>query len=265
MTFKQKLNNSVLKNNSLLCVGLDPVMEKLPDEFKKQTFSFFKFNKYIINQTFDLACAFKPNSAFYEALGADGIEQLKMTCDYINKNYPEIPIILDAKRGDIENTNDGYVKYTFDYLGCDGVTIQPYLGEKAINPFLKKNDKGIIILCKTSNPGSGEFQDIEINGKKLYQHVAKQVIEKWNYNNNCLMVIGATYPEELKEIREIAKNMVFLVPGIGAQGGNLKTTLENGLDDNKKGLIISVSRSIIYAENPREIAKNLKEEINQYR
>lgn len=265
MNFKQKLDNTVKKNNSLLCVGLDPVLEKLPEKFKKATFPFFEFNRWIIDQTNDLVCAYKPNSAFYEAEGASGIGELKMTCNYINGNYPEIPIILDAKRGDIESTNDGYVKYAFDYLNCDAITVQSYLGEKAITPFLEKKDKGIIILCKTSNPGSGEFQDIKINGKKLYQYIAKQVIEKWNYNNNCLMVIGATYTIELKEIREIAKEMVFLIPGIGAQGGNLEETLRNGLDKHKMGLIINVSRAIINAENPREIAKNLKDEINKYR
>lgn len=265
MTFKQKLNNLVQKNNSLLCIGLDPVIEKLPEEFKSQQFPFFEFNKFIIDQTFTLVCSYKPNSAFYEALGDMGIKQLKMTCDYINKNYPEMPIILDAKRGDIGSANEGYVAYCFSYLKVDAVTLQPYLGQEALEPFLRNKDKGLIILCKTSNPGSNEFQDIKINGKKLYQYIAKQVIEKWNYNDNCLMVTGATYPIELKEIREIAKEMVFLVPGIGAQGGNLEETLKNGLTKDKKGLIISSSRKIIYAENPKTEALKLRDEINKFR
>src|SRR5260221_14528163 len=259
MNLQQKLDAIVEKNNSLLCVGLDPVEEKLSGQ------SFFEFNKSIIDVTHDLVCAYKPNSAFYEALGDRGVKELKMTCDYLRENHPEIPIIIDAKRADIGNTNEGYAKYIFDYLQADGVTLQPYLGGEAIKPFLDREEKGIIILCRTSNPGAGEFQDLQINGEPLYMRVAKNVVEKWNTNNNCLLVVGATYPEELAEVRKIAGDMTFLVPGIGAQGGEVETTVRAGLNSKKKGMIINSSRGIIFADNPREEATKLKDEINKYR
>ncbi|HEX7041776.1 MAG TPA: orotidine-5'-phosphate decarboxylase [Patescibacteria group bacterium] len=272
MTFQKKLDKIVRKNNSLLCVGLDPVMEKLPKYLLKKSYPFFEFNKKIIDSTADLVCCFKPNSAFYEALGQKGIGELKKTCDYIRKNYPDIPIILDAKRGDIGSTNEGYVTFIFDYLGVDGVTLHPYLGREALQPFLQRKDKGCIILCKTSNPGSGEFQNLLLNKEPLYKIVAKTVVNKWNANNNCFMVIGATYPKELAEIRKLAGDMTFLVPGIGAQGGDIGKTVKSGLNSKKLGMIINSSREIIYADNSknfakkaREKAEKLKNEINKYR
>ncbi len=259
MNLQQKLDAIVEKNNSLLCVGLDPVEEKLSGQ------SFFEFNKSIIDVTHDLVCAYKPNSAFYEALGDRGVKELKMTCDYLRENHPEIPIIIDAKRADIGNTNEGYAKYIFDYLQADGVTLQPYLGKEAIQPFLDKIDKGIIILCRTSNPGAGEFQDLQINGEPLYMHVAKNVVEKWNTNNNCMLVVGATYPEELKQIRNVVGNMNLLVPGIGTQGGDIEKSLQAGMTKDKKGILLSTSRTVIFAQNPREEALKLRDEINTYR
>jgi orotidine-5'-phosphate decarboxylase len=271
-TFLQKLDEAVDINNSLLCVGLDPQLNKLPEHLQKEKYPFYAFNKAIIDATHELVCAYKPNSAFYEALGPDGILQLKMTADYIHKAYPEIPIILDAKRGDIGSTNDGYVKFIFDYLNMDAVTLHPYLGSESLKPFLSIKDKGMIILCKTSNPGAGEFQDALVNGEALYVRIAKTVSGEWNENNNCLMVVGATYPSELKDIRRIAPHMVFLIPGIGAQGGKVSDVMENGLDERKRGLIISSSRSIIFAssnenfaETAREESKKLRDEINKYR
>lgn len=251
LTFQKKLDQIVNKNNSLLCVGLDQ--------------SSFDFNKKIIDQTHDLVCAYKPNSAFYEAEGAKGIEELKKTCDYLKKNYPEIVIILDAKRADIGSTNEGYVKYAFDYLGVDAITLHPYLGSEAIKPFLERADKGIIILVRTSNPGAGEFQDLIVGKKPLYQVVAEKVSKVWNKNGNCLMVCGATYPEELKKIRKIAPNVWFLVPGIGAQGGDIEKTVKAGLNKNKDGIIVNSSRGIIFAQNPREEALRLKNLINSFR
>lgn len=245
MTFQQKLAAS----NSLLCVGLD--------------YGEFAFNKNIIDLTHDLVCAYKPNSAFFESKGAAGIEELKKTCDYIKQNFPEIVIILDAKRADIGNTNNGYVDFAFEYLGVDAITLHPYLGKEALEPFLKREDKGIIILCRTSNPGAGEFQDLMVDGKPLYQKVAQQVLS-WNINSNCLLVVGATYPEELGEVRKITGDMTFLVPGIGAQGGDLEKTMKMGLNSQKKGLIINSSRGIIFAENPREEAMKLRDQINSY-
>lgn len=266
MSFLDQLNSLSGKNNSLVCVGLDPVLEKLPEEFRRSEKPFFEFNKSIIDSTHDLVCAYKPNSAFYEALGAEGIQQLKSTCDYIKQNYPEIPIILDAKRGDIGSTNDGYVKFAFDYLATDAITLHPYMGEKSLEPFLARTDKGCIILCQTSNEGADEFQSLEAGGEKLYRTVAKAVAEKWNKNGNCLLVVGATYPEELKEVRNIVGDqMPLLIPGIGTQGGDVEATLKSGLNSNGKGLIINSSRAIIYSENPRQAAKELKNRINKYR
>lgn len=258
MTFQQKLEKIVKKNNSLLCVGLDADSSKISS-------GQFAFNKKIIDQTHDLVCAYKPNSAFYEAEGAKGIEELKKTCEYLREKYPEIVIILDAKRGDIGNTNEMYAKYAFDYLGADAITIHPYLGSEAIRPFLERVDKGIIILVRTSNPGAGEFQDLKVGSKFLYEVVAERVAKFWNKNGNCLMVTGATYPKELSEIRKLAPKTTFLVPGVGAQGGDLEATLRAGLTKKGDGLIINSSRGIIFANNPREEAIKLKNLINSFR
>jgi orotidine-5'-phosphate decarboxylase len=271
MSFRDKLAGAVAKNNSLLCVGLDPALDKLPRKYTSD--QLFDFNKQIIDSTADVVCAFKPNSAFYEASGAAGIAQLKQTCDYINQQHPQIPIILDAKRADIGNTNIGYAQYAFDYLGADAITLQPYLGGEALEPFLKYHDKGLIILCRTSNPGAGEFQDLKVNGKKLYQVIAEEVRDKWNKNGNCLLVVGATYPRELAEIRQIAGDeMVFLVPGVGAQGGDVEKTVKSGANKQGEGIIINSSSAIIFASSgddfagkARQVATMMRDEINKVR
>lgn len=273
MTFLEKLEAAVGKNNSLLCVGLDTDLDKLPAGLRDIDSPFFVFNKAIIDATADLVCAFKPNSAFYEARGAAGIEELKLTCDYIIENYPEVPIILDFKRGDIGNTNDKYAEFAFEYLGVDAVTIQPYQGYAAVQSYLNYKDKGMIVLCRTSNDGAGELQDLEVNGRKLYQQVAKNVTTKWNSNKNCLLVVGATYPEELAEIRQlVGDEMVFLVPGIGTQGGDVQKTLKAGLNKQGRGLIINSSRAILYASDGEDYADFARakaietlDEINKYR
>lgn len=272
MNFQQKLDNAIEKNNSLLCVGLDPVLEKLPQHIQQTEHPFFAFNKAIIDATHDLVCCCKPNSAFYEALGEKGIGELKKTCDYIKEVYPEIPIILDAKRGDIGSTNEGYVSYCFDYLHVDAVTLQPYLGKEALEPFLKHKDKGLIILCKTSNDGSGEFQNLTIDNQALYQKVAREVAEKWNTNNNCLLVVGATYPEELQQVRRIVGDMTLLVPGLGSQGGEVVPLMKAGLNSQNKGMIINSSREVLYAgsgedfaQKARDKAQELRDTINRYR
>lgn len=272
MIFKKKLDRIISKNNSLLCVGLDPEFEKLPYFLKSKKNPQFEFNKKIIETTHDLVCAYKLNTAFYEARGAKGIIDLKMTCDYLKQNYSEIVVLLDAKRADIGNTNNGHASFAFDYLQTDAITLNPYLGRKALQPFLDRKAKGCVILCRTSNSGAGEFQDLQVSNKPLYIHIAKAVVKNWNKNNNCLMVVGATYPKELSEIRKIAPDTTFLIPGIGTQKGNLKKTLEAGLNAQKKGLIISSSRNIIFASNGRNFAslarlqsEKLKNEINSYR
>lgn len=272
MNFQQKLDAIVAKNNSLVCVGLDSDWEKLPELVKKEEYPQFEFNRAIIDATHDLVCAYKPNSAFYEYLGSEGVRQLKLTCDYIHDTYPEIPVILDAKRGDIGNTNNGYLTYAFDYLKVDATTIQPYLGSEAVRPFLDQQDKGIIILCRTSNPGAGEFQDLVVDGKPLYQHVAANVVRDWNRNNNCLLVVGATYPADLAAVREIVGDMTLLIPGIGAQGAEVESTVKAGLNSKKAGMIISSSRGIIFAstgadfaEKARVETQKLRDQINTYR
>jgi len=265
--FLKKLDALVEKNNSLLCVGLDTDTQKLSQSQNNISEPQYAYNKTLIDETYDLVCAYKLNSAFYEASGDQGIKELKKTCDYLKQTYPQIPIILDAKRADIDSTNQGYVKFAFEYLGTDAITLSPYLGRESLQPFLNIVDKGCIILCKTSNPGSNEFQNhlMLASQEPLYQYVAKQVTEMWNANNNCLLVVGATYPNELKSVREIAPEMTFLIPGVGAQGADIEATVQAGLRPDKKGLIISSSRNIIFAKDPREQVSKLRTEINQYR
>jgi len=260
-----KYNQRVDKVNSLVCVGLDSDFEKLPERFKTMEFPQFGFNKMIIDETVEFAAAYKPNSAFYEARGTKGLIELEMTINYLKKAYPDVFTILDAKRADIGNTNNGYVTAAFDFMGFDAITLHPYLGKEALKPFLDRADKGSIILCRTSNPDAGELQDLVVDGKPLWQTVAEKVSKDWNTNNNCMLVVGATYPEEMKRIRNIVGDMTFLVPGVGAQGGDVKTTVEAGLNFEKKGLIISSSRGIIFAEDPAAEAKKLRDEINKFR
>lgn len=257
MNFNDKLEKIIKTNNSLLCVGLDTDISKNP---------VFEFNKQIIDETHDLVCSYKPNIAFYSAQGMDGINALVKTIEYIHSNYPDIPVILDAKRGDVGSTSKHYAKEAFDIYKADAVTVNPYLGFDSVKPFLEYHgDKGIIFLCRTSNPGASDFQDLKTDSSNVYLEVAKKINE-WNRNyGNCLMVVGATWPEQLKKIREIAKNMFFLIPGIGTQGGDLQNTLKNGLRQDKSGLIISASRSIIFSNNPKKEAEKLKKEFNKYR
>lgn len=272
MTFQQKLDAISNKNNSLLCVGPDPDIDKLPEIVKKEQYPQFVFNKAIIDATHDVVNAYKPNAAFYEQQGAHGIAQLKLTCDYIHDTYPEIPIIFDAKRGDIGSTNKGYAQFAFEYLRVDAITLHPYLGKEALEPFLEYKEKGCIILCRTSNPGAGEFQDLVQDGKHVYEIVAERVANDWNKNNNCFLVVGATYPKELSEVRKIVGDMTLLIPGIGAQGGDVQKTVEAGINSMKTGMIISTSRAVIFASSgddfapkAREAATKLRDQINTYR
>ncbi len=266
-----KYNKRAKKSDSLLCVGLDADFEKIPERFKKLDFPQFEFNKWIIEETHEYASAFKPNSAFYEARGDQGIKELKMTMDYLVKNHPDIFTILDAKRADIGNTNNGYIASIFDWLGFDAVTLHPYLGREALQPFLDRKDKGSIILCRTSNPGAPEFQDLNVKHPMLdketplWQIVAEKVSHEWNKNKNCMLVVGATYPEEMKKIRSLVGDLTFLVPGIGAQGGDLQAIMKAGLNSEGLGLIINSARGIIFAENPKEEAKKLFEEIREFK
>lgn len=258
-SFLDKLKNK-WNEQKFVCVGLDPDYFKIP-----QNNSIIEFNQSIIDNTHDLVCAYKFQSAFYEAAGIDGITALKECVEYIKEKTPDMPVILDAKRGDIGSTNEAYVKAIFDDLGVDAVTVSPYLGEESLKPFLDRTDKGTIVLVKTSNPGASEFQDLLVgqDQKPLYQVVAEHV-KAWNTNGNLAVVVGATYPDELKKVREIIGDMPILVPGIGAQGGNLEATIKNGLNSKKQGLIISSSRGIIFAPNPKEATLKLHQDILRF-
>jgi orotidine-5'-phosphate decarboxylase len=264
MDFFTKLNKRIDKTNSLLCVGLDSDTENLPAKFKNLDFPQLEFNKFIISETNPYVCAYKPNTAFYESRGEQGVHELKSTCDFLSQNFPDIPIILDAKRGDIGNTNKAYAKYIFEYLKVDAVTLHPYLGKESLENFLAYKDKGLIILCKTSNPGAGEFQDLVCNGKPLWQIVAQKVSQEWNTSKNCGLVVGATYPEELKAVRKLVEDMTILVPGIGSQGGDLEAVLRVGLNSQKRGALINASRSIIFAPSPATEAKVLRNIISNF-
>jgi orotidine-5'-phosphate decarboxylase len=265
MTYKQKLQKIIQKNNSFVCVGLDSDLNKLPKFLLENRYPQFAFNKAIIDATHNAVCAYKPNSAFYEVQGEYGVLQLKMTCDYLHTKYRQIPVILDVKRADIGESNDRYDKFAFEYLGVDAITLHPYLGHEALEPFLKRKDKGCYILCRTSNKGAGEFQDLEIKGKPLYQVVAKRVATAWDQNENCGLVVGATYPEELRTVRKIAPNLELLIPGVGAQGGDLEKAVKYATDKSGGGFIISSSRGIIFAGKDADFAKKAKIEAEKLR
>lgn len=253
----------------MLCVGLDPNFPLLPQKYAERPEPLFAFCRMIIDNTYEYAAAFKINCAFFEQFGASGIGELKKTCDYLKNNYPAIPLLLDAKRGDVSSTNLGYAGFIYDYLGADGATLHPYLGSEAMKPFLDRKDRAAIILCRTSNPGAGEFQDLQVKSKNkhipLYEIVAETVVNNWNINGNCMLVVGATYPRELARVRKIAGDMIILVPGVGAQGGEIREVLRSGLNSNKRGLLINVGRAILYQDNPKEVAakaKYFRDEIN---
>ncbi len=267
LIFTEKLKTH-WNENKFLCVGLDPQIDKLPEvirkNYKNKAEQIFQFNKAIIDATAEYVCAFKPNSAFYEMYGSEGFAVLQKTIAYIHENYEAMPVILDAKRGDIGNTNQGYATAAFDILNADAITLHSYLGQEAVQPFLERKDKGIILLVKTSNKGSSEFQNliIEDNGTKmpLYQKVALNISQKWNTYGNCGVVVGATYPEELAKVRALVGDIPFLIPGIGAQGGDLQATVTAGKDSKSQGMIINAGRSILFASNDIDYAQAAKKE-----
>jgi len=265
MTALDKYNQRVSAINSLVCVGLDSDITKLPDWYQKRSLPQLEFNRDIINKTADYAVAFKFNIAFYEARGADGIKELALSVEYLRDLYSDIPAICDAKRSDIGNTSRAYAQAIFEEIGFDAVTLNPYLGKDAVQPFLDYEDKACIILCRTSNAGSGEFQNLMSDDKPMWHIVAERVANEWNTNNNCMLVVGATYPEEMAQVRQAVGDMTFLVPGIGAQGGDIKTVMQAGLNSQNKGLLINSSRGIIFSDNPTTSAQTLRDKINQFR
>ncbi len=260
-----KYNQRVDAVNSLLCVGLDSVFARIPDSYKQGMFPQFAFNRWIIDQTHRVVSAYKPNIAFYEARGEDGMRELKMTMDYLHERHPEIFTICDAKRGDIDSSSMGYAEAIFDWLGFDAVTLNPYMGQDALKPFLERRDKCSIILCRTSNKGAQDIQDLHVGKQRLWEVIAEKVANEWNTNENCMLVMGATYPAELKRARALVGDMTLLIPGIGTQGGSIQAVMESGLNQHGQGLIINASRSILFGADPTKEAKRLREEINQHR
>jgi orotidine-5'-phosphate decarboxylase len=261
----QKFERRAEATGSLLCVGLDPEIDRIPTRFRSEEWPLFAFNRWIIEQTHTCAAAYKPNMAFYEARGTQGLTELELTMKYLRSEHPDVFTICDAKRGDIGNTNRGYAVSIFDVMGFDAVTLHPYLGKEALAPFLDRRDKACIVLCRTSNPGAGEFQDLESDGRPLWETVAMRVSSEWNAAGNCMLVVGATYHEEMRRIRTIAPEIPFLVPGVGAQGGDVAAVVSAGLDARGKGLLISSSRGILFSEDPAAAAQTLRDEINAAR
>ncbi len=268
MPFFDKLEQAALRNQSLLCVGLDPDPARLPVP------DVAAFNRAIIEATAELVCAYKPNLAFYEALGEAGMAALRDTLAAIP---PDIPVIADGKRNDIGNTARAYARALFDELGVDAATVNPYLGGDAVEPFLEREDKAAFILCRTSNPGARDLQDLLVSAapgseaRPLFEVVA-EVAGRWNSRGNVGLVVGATYPEELGRVRQLCPEMTFLVPGVGAQGGDVAAVMRNGLDRAGRGLIINVSRQVLYASREKDFARaaagaarQLRDEIERQR
>jgi orotidine-5'-phosphate decarboxylase len=284
ITFVERLSRAQRTSGGLVCVGLDPDPAKLPNDLAGDpadteefggagphcsgTAPLYAFNRRIVDATAGVAAAYKPQIAFYSALGAE--EQLVQSIRYIRERAPHALVILDAKRSDIGNTAEAYAREAFDRYGADAVTVNPYMGEDSVRPFLARPDRGAILLCRTSNPGAKDFQDLLIDGLPLYRRVAERAAGHWNTHRNLMLVVGATYPREMADLRRAHPEVPFLVPGIGAQGGDLEATLAAGLDGNGAGLLINSSRGIIYAGGGSagaigEAAAELHSAINRHR
>jgi orotidine-5'-phosphate decarboxylase len=271
MTFRTELSACWARSDSLVCVGLDPEIERFPAHIAAQPSPIFQFNKAIVDATADLVCAYKPQFAHYAAYEAE--DQLERTIEYIHRTHPGVPVILDSKRGDIGNTAERYAIEAFERYGADAVTVNPYLGGDSLEPFLRREDRGVVVLCRTSNPGARDLQDLEVaGGRRLYHAVAEMAATRWNSRGNCLLVVGATYPRELAEIRRIVGEMPLLVPGVGAQGGDVAQVVLNGQTADGTGLMVSSSRGILYASAgddfaaaARSAAAALRDAINAHR
>ena len=272
MTFTDKLADAIRLHDSLLCVGLDPDIARFPGVLKGRVDSVFEFCRAIIDATAPYACAFKPQIAYFAALAAE--DQLQAICDYLSQRYPDIPIVLDAKRGDIGATAEQYAREAFERYKADAVTVNPYMGFDSIEPYLQWAEKGVIVLCRTSNPGGSDLQFLKVDGVPLYQHVARMVAQQWDRNGQCALVVGATFPQEIAEVRKIVGDMPLLVPGIGAQGGDIESTVRAGQTSDGMGMMINSSRAILYAK-PLEgegfadaaarVARETRDAINVYR
>ncbi len=273
MTFIEKLSAAWQDRHSQLCIGLDPDPAKFPSHLQGKSDAIFAFCKEIIDATADTACAFKPQIAYFAALRAE--DQLEEICRYLRERYPQTPIVLDAKRGDIGATAEQYAREAFERYGADAVTVNPYMGFDSVQPYLEWQDRGVIVLCRTSNAGGSDLQFLNVDGKPLYQHVAALVAGKWNTSGQCALVVGATFPNELAQVRAIVGDMPLLIPGIGAQGGDVKATVEAGRTRSGTGMMINSSRAILYAkadekagehfaQAARRVALETKDAINRH-
>jgi len=270
MTFTETLQVAWRERNSLVCVGLDPEPARFPPLLRDTPDAIFEFCRAIVDATADLVCCFKPQIAHFAAQRAD--DALERLIAHIHQAHPGVPVILDAKRGDIGSTASHYAAEAFDRYRADAVTVNPYLGRDSVQPFLDRADRGVIVLCRTSNAGARDLQDLQVDGEPLYRRVAAKVARDWNEHGNCALVVGATYPRELSEVRAIVGDLPLLVPGVGAQGGDVAAVLGNGKNRDGTGLIVSSSRAILYAGNDgdfaaaaRVAAQTLRDEINRYR
>lgn len=270
MTFFEQLEACAGRNDSLLCVGLDPDFKKLPEAVRSSGTPLFDFNRAIVDATKTFVCCYKPQAAYYAGQNRDA--ELERTIEYIHSEAPGVPVILDVKRGDIGSTAEMYAKEAFDRYRADAVTVNPYMGFDTLKPFLDRADKGVVVLCRTSNPNSGDLQNLVADGRPLFEHVALLVRDRWNYNGNAALVIGATYPEELKALRELCPELPFLVPGVGAQGGDVEKVVRFGCRKSGGGVMINSSRGIIYASHDEnfaaaagEAARTLRDQINSFR
>jgi orotidine-5'-phosphate decarboxylase len=276
MGFMQALRDRWSKADSLLCVGLDPDPAKFPDAFARDGDALFAFCRDIVDATAQHACAFKPQIAYFAAHDR-GEHALQRLVAHIHAAHPGIPVLLDAKRGDIGSTAAQYAAEAFDRYDADAVTLNPYMGRDSAQPFLDRADRGCVFLCHTSNPGARDFQELVVASdggaaRPLYQHVAAAIARDWNGNGNCALVVGATFPEELQVIRGIVGELPLLIPGIGAQGGDVEAVVRNGKTADGTGLMINSSRGILYAsrgadyaEAAAAAARSLRDEINRYR
>ncbi len=273
-TFMQALRARWQSADTLVCVGLDPEPAKFPARFANDADAVFAFCRDIADATAEYACAFKPQIAHFAALGAE--DALQRLIAHLHAVHPGVPVILDAKRGDIGSTAQRYVAEAFARFEADAVTVNPYLGRDSVQPFLDRSDKGVVILCRTSNPGAADLQDFPVahggTTRPLYQHVAETIAHDWNGHGNVSLVVGATWPEQLREVRAIVGDMPFLVPGVGAQGGDVEAVVTHAKTADGTGLMVSSSRAILYASNGDDYAdaaaceaRTLRDAINRFR
>ncbi len=267
MMFYEKLDHITQKNKSFLCVGLDPDIKSLPAHIVGKKNPFFEFNKAIIDATADLVSCYKPQIAYYSAEGLES--DLQMTFDYLREKYPHVVSILDSKRGDIDSTAKQYAREAFDRYKADSVTLNAYMGKDVILPFLDYDSKGLFLLCKTSNPYGGDFQDLKIQNatggtEALYEHLAKKVSTEWNQKNNLGLVVGGTYIDALQKIRQMDEKLPLLIPGLGAQGGDLNRILDTAKNLKNKRIIVNASRSIIYAGKGEDFAEKARQKTLDY-